>query len=106
MTSIEFNDLVHKLDLYAQQTMNKKGPEYTTGHEDVLNNFKSTAKKLGVDPLVIWYAYFDKQVSSVAAHVSNEDLNKAEPMISGLVILSTMQSLATHYLMKEITYDV
>ena len=82
MTSLEFNALVQELDSHAQQTMNKKGPEYTTGHEDVLNNFKSTAKKLGVDPLVIWYAYFDKQVSSVAAHVSNEDLNKAEPMIS------------------------
>ena len=82
MTSIEFNELVNKLDLYAHQTMNKKGPEYTTGSEDVLNNFKATAKKLGVDPLVVWYAYFDKQVSSVAAHVSNEDLNKAEPMIS------------------------
>tara|TARA_R100000426_G_scaffold83247_1_gene61860 strand:- start:32 stop:346 length:315 start_codon:yes stop_codon:yes gene_type:complete len=82
MKSIEFNDLVHKLDLYAQQTMNKKGPEYTVGDEDVLNNFKSTAKKLGVDPLVVWYAYFDKQVSSVAAHASNHDLNKAEPMIS------------------------
>ena len=51
MKSVEFNDLVHKLDLYAQQTMNKKGPEYTVGDEDVLNNFKSTAKKLGVDPL-------------------------------------------------------
>jgi len=82
MKSVEFNDLVHKLDLYAQQTMNKKGPEYTVGDEDVLNNFKSTAKKLGVDPLVVWYAYFDKQVSSVAAHASNHDLNKAEPMIS------------------------
>ncbi len=82
MTSLEFNALVQELDSHAQQTMNKKGPEYTTGHEDVLNNFKSTAKKLGVVPLVIWYAYFDKQVSSVAAHVSNHDLNKAEPMIS------------------------
>ena len=82
MTSLEFNVLVDELDSYAQKTMNKKGPEYTTGNEDVLNNFKATAKKLGVDPLIIWYAYFDKQVSSVAAHVSNEDLNKAEPMIS------------------------
>ena len=106
MTSIEFNALVNELDSHAIQTMNKKGPEYTTGHEDVLNNFKSTAKKLGVDPLVIWYAYFDKQVSSVAAHVSNEDLNKAEPMIVGLEILLTMQSLAMRYSMKEITYDV
>ena len=50
MKSIEFNALINELDSYAQQTMNKKGPEYTTGNEDVLNNFKSTAKKLNVDP--------------------------------------------------------
>ena len=82
MKSLEFNALVQELDSYAQQTMNKKGPEYTLQDSDVLNNFKLTAKKLGVDPFVVWYAYFDKQVSSVAAHASNHDLNKAEPMIS------------------------
>jgi len=82
MKTDKFNAIVNELDSHAQETMNKKGPEYTTGNEDVLNNFKATANKLGVDPLVVWYAYFDKQVSSVAAHVSNHDLNKAEPMIS------------------------
>ncbi len=82
MESLKFNELVKELDFYAKETMNKKGPEYTMRDRDVLNNFKSTAKKLGVDPLVVWYAYFDKQVSSVAAHVSNHDLNEAEPMIS------------------------
>ena len=82
MKTDKFNKIVHELDTHAQETMNKKGPEYTIQDDDVLNNFKSTAKKLGVDPLVVWYAYSDKQVSSVAAHVSNHDLNKAEPMIS------------------------
>ena len=82
MTTEQFNALVHELDHYAQETMNKKGPEYTMQDNDVLNNFKSTAKKLNVDLLVVWYAYCDKQISSVAAHVSNHDLNKAEPMIS------------------------
>ena len=82
MESLKFNELVDELDSYAKVTMNKKGPEYTMQDKDVLNNFKSTAIKLGGDPLVVWYAYFDKQVSSVAAHVSNEDLNEAEPMIS------------------------
>ena len=48
MTTEQFNALVHKLDSYAQETMNKKGPEYTMQDKDVLNNFKSTAKKLGV----------------------------------------------------------
>tara|TARA_R100000654_G_scaffold52891_1_gene78978 strand:- start:1502 stop:1816 length:315 start_codon:yes stop_codon:yes gene_type:complete len=82
MKDTHFDILVGKLDEYARETMRKKGPEYTMQDTDVLNNFKSTAKKLNVDPLVVWYAYFDKQVSSVAAHVSNHDLNKAEPMIS------------------------
>ena len=82
MESLKFNELVRELDSYAKETMNKKGPEYTMRDSDVLNNFKSTAKKLGVDPLVVWYAYFDKQVSSVAAHVNSQDLNEAEPMIS------------------------
>ena len=81
MKDTQFDIIVGKLDEYARETMRKKGPEYTMQDADVLNNFKSTAKKLNVDPLVVWYAYFDKQVSSVAAHVSNEDLNIAEPMI-------------------------
>jgi hypothetical protein len=82
MNSNKFNELANELDLYAAKTMKKKGPEYTTGNQDVLNNFKSTANKLGIDPLVVWYCYFDKQVSSVAAHISNNKLDKAEPMIS------------------------
>ena len=67
MKTDKFNALVHELDSYAQETMNKKGPEYTIGNEDVLNNFKSTAKKLDVDPLVIWYAYFCLLYTSDAA---------------------------------------
>ena len=82
MESIKFNEIVNELDSHAKLTMNRKGPEYTMQDKDVLNNFKSTAKKIGVDPLIVWYAYFDKQISSVAAHVSNKDLNEAEPMIS------------------------
>tara|TARA_R110002012_G_scaffold8271_2_gene38245 strand:+ start:1080 stop:1394 length:315 start_codon:yes stop_codon:yes gene_type:complete len=82
MKSIEFNNVVDALSKHAAETMNKKGPEYTMQDNDVLNNFKATAKKLNVDPLVVWYAYFDKQTSSVAAHVGNKDLDKAEPMIS------------------------
>ena len=80
MNKKDFQTISTELLTLASGIMASKGPEYTVANEDVLNNFKSTAKKLGVDPLVVWYAYFDKQVSSVAAHVSNHDLNKAEPM--------------------------
>ena len=82
MNKQDFKRISDNLLNTARNIMADKGPEYTVGDEDVLNNFKSTAKKLGVDPLIVWYSYFDKQVSSVAAHVSNEDLNEAEPMLS------------------------
>ena len=51
MESIKFNELVDELDSHAKVTMNKKGPEYTMQDKDVLNNFKSTAKKDSTAPL-------------------------------------------------------
>jgi hypothetical protein len=82
MTSVEFNKLINELEILAQTTMNYKGPEYTNGSDDVLHNFKATAAKAGVNPLTVWYIFFDKQCSSVAAHVKNPNLNKAEPIES------------------------
>jgi|TARA_R100001463_G_scaffold11770_2_gene32838 hypothetical protein len=82
MTTIEFNKLTNELDILAQSTMNHKGPEYTNGSDDVLANFKATAAKAGVDPLTVWLIFFDKQCSSVAAHVKNPDLTEAEPIES------------------------
>tara|TARA_R100001163_G_scaffold54897_1_gene42252 strand:- start:299 stop:619 length:321 start_codon:yes stop_codon:yes gene_type:complete len=82
MNSLKFNKNINELSNYAEMVMNKKGPEYTTGSKDVLNNFKATAEKIGVEPLDIWFAYFDKQVSSIAAHVGNQNLKKAEPLVS------------------------
>ena len=82
MNRSEFKRASEGLLTLARDIMDKKGPEYTLENEDVLNNFKATADKLGVDPLIVWYAYFDKQVSSVAAHVGNKDLSKAEPIAS------------------------
>jgi hypothetical protein len=82
MTSEQFNKIINELDILAKTTMNHKGPEYTNGSEDILHNFKSTAQKAGVDPLTVWYIFFDKQCSSVAAHVKNDNLTKAEPIES------------------------
>ena len=48
MKDTQFDIIVGKLDEYARETMRKKGPEYTMQDTDVLNNFKSTAKKLNV----------------------------------------------------------
>jgi len=82
MTTIEFNKIINELDILAQATMNQKGPEYTNGSDDVLQNFKTTAKKSGVDPLTVWYIFFDKQCSSISAHVKVKGLTEAEPIES------------------------
>jgi len=82
MTSIEFNKIAHKLDLLAKDIMNKKGPEYTQQDEDVLANFKNTAERLNTTELKIWGAFFDKQISSIYAHLNNANLKKAESIES------------------------
>ena len=82
MTTEQFNQIINELDILADTTMNHKGPEYTNGSKDILHNFKTTASKAGVSPLTVWYIFFDKQCSSVAAHVKTNGLTEAEPIES------------------------
>ena len=82
MTSIEFNKLANKLDTLAKDIMNAKGPEYTQQDKDVLANFKNTAGRLNTSELKIWGAFFDKQISSIYAHLNNANLKKAESIES------------------------
>jgi hypothetical protein len=82
MTSIEFNKLANKLDTLAKDIMNKKGPEYTQQDIDILANFKNTSDRLNTSSLKIWGAYFDKQITSVYAHLNNANLKKAESIES------------------------
>ena len=82
MTSIEFNKLANELDTLAKDIMNAKGPEYTQQDKDVLANFKNTAGRLNTSELKIWGAFFDKQISSIYAHLNNANLKKAESIES------------------------
>lgn len=82
MTSIEFNKLANELDTLAKDIMNAKGPEYTQQDKDVLANFKNTADRLNTSELKIWGAFFDKQISSIYAHLNNANLKKAETIES------------------------
>ena len=82
MTSIEFNKLANELDTLAKDIMNAKGPEYTQQDKDVLANFKNTADRLNTSELKIWGAFFDKQISSIYAHLNNANLKKAESIES------------------------
>ena len=82
MTQAEFNKLNKAIDKMANDIMGDKGPEYTLMHDDVLNNFKSTAKRLNTSALKVWATYFDKQVNSVFAHVNHANVKKAESIDS------------------------
>jgi len=82
MTNIEFNKIANELDTLAKNTMNAKGPEYTQQDKDILANFKNTAVRLNTTDLKVWGAYFDKQVSSIYAHLNNANLKKAESIES------------------------
>ena len=82
MTQKEFKLLSKALDLIAKDTMKSKGPEYTQENKDILANFKNTADRLNTVPLKVWGAFFDKQISSVYAHLNNANLKKAETIES------------------------
>ena len=82
MTQKEFQQLSKALDYMAKETMKSKGPEYTQEDKDVLANFKNTAERLNTTELKIWGAFFDKQISSIYAHLNNANLKKAESIES------------------------
>ena len=82
MTQSEFNKLSKALDFMCKDIMKSKGPEYTQEDKDILANFKNTASRLNTTPLKVWGAYFDKQLSSIYAHLNNANLKKAEAIES------------------------
>ena len=82
MTKQEFNKLSKSLEEMAKSVMKSKGPEYTQEDEDVLANFKNTASRLNTTELKVWGAFFDKQISSIYAHLNNANLKKAETIES------------------------
>ena len=82
MTQKEFNGLSKALDFMAKDVMKSKGPEYTQEDKDILANFKNTADRLNTVPLKVWGAFFDKQISSIYAHLNNANLKKAETIES------------------------
>ena len=82
MTQSEFNKLSKALDFMCKDIMKSKGPEYTQEDKDILANFKNTASRLNTTPLNVWGAYFDKQLSSIYAHLNNANLKQAETIES------------------------
>ena len=62
MTQAEFNKLNKAIDKMANDIMGDKGPEYTLMHDDVLNNFKSTAKDILITSQLRTAFIFNKSI--------------------------------------------
>lgn len=82
MTQKEFYNTVTNLYESASEIREAKQPEYTMESADILNNFKQSAIRAGVSPMQVWSIFFDKQLSSIQAHIKNPDLVQAEPLDS------------------------
>jgi hypothetical protein len=82
MTQEEFNQAY---DMLCEDAMNirlAKQPEYTMESVDILNNFKQSAKRAGINPMQVWSIFFDKQLTSIQSHIKNPKLVQAEPLDS------------------------
>lgn len=82
MTQEEFNWKIIYLMEAGDEIRLAKQPEYTLENVDVLNNFKQSAIRAGVSPMQVWSIFFDKQLSSIQAHIKNPNLVQAEPLDS------------------------
>ena len=66
----------------AQDIMNAKQPEYTNKSIDVLNNFKQTAKAIGIEPMEVWAVFFNKHIQAILSHAGDPKMHQAEPIDS------------------------
>ena len=66
----------------AQDIMDAKQPEYTNKSIDVLNNFKLTAKSIGIQPMEVWAVFFNKHIQAILSHAGDPNMHQAEPIDS------------------------
>ena len=66
----------------AQDIMDAKQPEYTNKSIDVLNNFKLTAKSIGIQQMEVWAVFFNKHIQAILSHAGDPNMHQAEPIDS------------------------
>ncbi len=82
MNKEEYKKLRKELIQLAENIMNSKQPEYTNNNVDILHNFKSSAKRIGIEPLQVWAVFLDKHIQAIYSHTKDSNLISAEPIES------------------------
>lgn len=80
MTNLEFKETKKYLLDKCQEIMDAKQPEYTQKNIDVLNNFKSTAESIGIEPMEVWAVFFNKHIQAILTHAGDPNMHQAEPI--------------------------
>ena len=105
MNSNEYKKHARQLKKDAYRIMSAKQPEYTNNNTDVLQNFKSTAKRLGTDPMTVWSIFFDKHIQAIQSHAANPDMPQAEPIESRYADAMNYLQLGYALMKERIGYD-
>ena len=82
MTKKDFQETRKYILDKAQDIMDAKQPEYTNKSMDVLYNFISTAKSIGIEPMEVWAVFFNKHVQAILSHAGDSNMKQAEPIES------------------------
>lgn len=80
MTKKEFESIKKYMLSKSKHIMDLKQPEYTNQNEDVLQNFKQTAKAIGITPMQCWAVFLNKHLQSILSHAGDANLTHAEPI--------------------------
>ena len=81
MLDSEYDLAVFELDCRAKDIRDAKRPAYTIGSKDVLNNFKTVADRVGIDPRQVWLVYFLKHVDAITSAAKDPNIPQAEALL-------------------------
>jgi len=73
MDQSTFNALLETTFDNMRDLLGSKGADYAPG-KDRLENFKSSADILNIDPLIVWAIYFNKHLDAIFTFVKHKRL--------------------------------
>lgn len=76
----EFDRLIEDSLEKVSNLMLTKGPDYTQGADDRLQNFKKVGASLGVSPEIVWGVYAGKHWEAVTSYIRG--ITESEPIES------------------------
>lgn len=81
MDANTYDQLCNELLAHAEGIAHSKRPGYTEANSDVLHNFKSVAKAMGITPMQAWGIYFLKHISAITSHAKDPNIPQAEAIL-------------------------